>query len=163
MGGGETASGGVGLHVELARCGGTKAASRAATIGGVALSMTSKPPTGVLTRHSIRDPGVCLGITHHGKGGSITTVHIEGATGRPCGRTYVLRDSLAIVCSRGCAAQWCNCQKIVEASPAWRHRAPTHTHAEPQGRLAVSGVSDTQQLSNAFSLGQAPEALSRDG
>jgi TIR domain len=54
-----------------------------------------------LSRHSIRDPGVCLelGIALHGKGGAIATVLIEGATGRPCGRAHI-RDSLAIVCSR---------------------------------------------------------------
>jgi hypothetical protein len=102
-------------------------------------------------------PASASAFALHGRGGAIATVHIERATGRPCGCAYVLRDSLAIICSRGCAAQWCDCQKITEASPAWRSRGPRHTHAGPQRPLAVSRVPDTQQLSNAFSPGQSPE------
>jgi hypothetical protein len=119
-----------------------------------------------LSRHSIRDPGVCLderGLALHGKGGAIATVLIEGATGaglrarlrpmrQPCDRR-----------SRGCCASGATAGESPKRRPHGGAAYPRHAHARPQVPLAVSGVLDTEQLSGAFSLGQSPEALSRDG
>jgi hypothetical protein len=117
-----------------------------------------------LSGHSIRDPGVCLdelGLALHGKGGAIATVLIEGATGRPCGHAYVLCDSLAIVV-RGARHSGVTAGKRRSVTRMAVPRTET-AHARPQAPLAVSGVPDTDQPSSAFSLGQSPEALSRDG
>jgi hypothetical protein len=87
-------------------------------------------------------------------------VLIEGATGRPCGPAYLLRDRPAIferlskLTTSGSGAS---------VRRAARHSGMTAGQWQKRHRMAAPGVPDTQQQSNAFSLGQSPEALSRDG
>lgn len=94
-----------------------------------------------LSRHSRRDPGLRLdrlGILRFtGKARRLQPCSSKARQGAVA---YVLRGSLAIICSRGCAAQWCAGRRIAEASRHGGGRVPRHARAGPQAPLAISGV-----------------------